>query len=412
MTERQRLTYHGSEVVETRMYDLLAKIGDEARRLEMSRAGDGLLLIGGYGRGEGGVERTELGERPHNNLDLVLVTRKRQSNPVVRGWLERMDQSLASLRDEGEIGIDLSALHWKHLSRTRGLLLGFDARHGHSVIVGQPDLLSRMSPYPVSCIAPTQIEELVVNRGTLLIINRYALRRHASIETLSPLGRLLAKHAMKAIVGYGDAWLYHRSMYHWSYVEKLRRMNEIAHVDSSFCRRYIQAATFRLLPNYAALQGVIDREWNASLLRDLARTHAQFANQPFSPRSAAWTGELDRRVRRDWSPTWTRPRRLAKQIARAARHLRTLPESVPSRMHWAGLGPRGWLRLAFPYVAYGLGTTLERETIATVLGAAPEAAHDENAFDEAYLNLWSRFGDTNFRHVLTQHADSLTGAAS
>lgn len=409
----ERYTFSGSPTIESKLRELLAEIASRARDLDCLRVADGLILIGGYGRGEGGVEQTEQGEQLHNNLDLLLVTRLKPTSERVREFMERFDEELQMLRAIYGVGLDASAVNWAHLSRTRGTLMGYDARHGHRVVVGQRDLLGKMSPYLVKHIDPSQIEDLVVNRGTLLIINRVALRGQEDCTIESPLGHMLVKHAMKATIGYGDAWLYHRGLYDWSYVEKLRRMTQFAHIAPWLARHYIEAGSFRLQPDYRSLNETLDKESNRQLIHELARVHSEFANQPHSPRSAVWTGELHHRLQRESQLNWSKPRQCLGTILRAAKHMRDSRTSrMQSRLRVAGLGPRRWLRLAFPYVAYGLGTTEEREALAVLLGASPRAAHDERAMDEAYLTLWSRYGDSNFRHLLAQLAQPMAGVES
>lgn len=408
-----RFTYSGSSIIEEQVQSLLAEVSDRAQRLGCRSIADGLLLIGGYGRGEGGVERTIEGERLHNNLDLLLLTRLSPRCDRVRDFVDSFEEELAQLRASHGIGIDLGIANWSHLSRTRGSLMGYDARHGHRVLVGPKNLLTEMSPYSAQQIDPTSIEDLVVNRGTLLIINRLALSECDTVSADSDLGRTLIRHAMKAVIGYGDAWLFHRGMYDWSYVEKLRRMTRLAHVAPHLARRYIEAATFRLTPDYQALPDVLDKEANRQLMQELSRSHSEFGNQPWSPRGACWTGELRSRLRRESRVNWYRPRQTLGTLARMVRHLRDSRTSrMDSRWRAAGIGPRRWLRLAFPYVAYGLGTTHEREALAVLLGTNAKAAHDQRAMDEAYLSLWSRYGDANFRHLIAKHANHLAGVAT
>src|SRR4030095_384452 len=49
-----------------------------------------VVMIGGYGKGEGGVESTPQGERPHNNLDLLVITRARSiRSTALKAQLDR-----------------------------------------------------------------------------------------------------------------------------------------------------------------------------------------------------------------------------------------------------------------------------------------------------------------------------------
>jgi hypothetical protein len=78
-----RYTARGGAEVEARIRVLIGEVGEAVTAAVEPRHLRALLLIGGYGRGEGGVEVREGVEHPHNNLDFLLVTRG-----VRRGALE------------------------------------------------------------------------------------------------------------------------------------------------------------------------------------------------------------------------------------------------------------------------------------------------------------------------------------
>ena len=64
---------------------------------------------------------------------------------------------------------------------------------------------------------------------------------------------------MKAIIGFGDALLFITGDYHWSYLEKLKRVEASEHFDSNFKELYKEAAKFRLSAKY---QDYLSRDLN------------------------------------------------------------------------------------------------------------------------------------------------------
>ena len=68
-----RYTLDGGPQVESRIEDLVRAVAAEVENRVSSASYRALLLIGGYGRGEGGVEVRDGAEHPHNNLDFLLA---------------------------------------------------------------------------------------------------------------------------------------------------------------------------------------------------------------------------------------------------------------------------------------------------------------------------------------------------
>ena len=97
-----------------------------------------LVLGGGYGRGEGGVLRVSGEERPYNDLDLVLIVRRKSGLP----WetLHAIQHKYAALTG---IEVDFSrpltvddVRAWPHT------LMWSDLLQGHRVLDGPADILT------------------------------------------------------------------------------------------------------------------------------------------------------------------------------------------------------------------------------------------------------------------------------
>ena len=74
MSPLGRFTVRGGAEVEGLMGALSNEIADVAGRILPAGSFKALVMIGGYGRGEGGVDARGGVQRPHNNVDLLLVT--------------------------------------------------------------------------------------------------------------------------------------------------------------------------------------------------------------------------------------------------------------------------------------------------------------------------------------------------
>ena len=69
-----RFTLRGDEEVEACLTSLVRDVARAAEQTLTPSEYRALVLLGGYGRGEGGVETRDGMQRPHNNLDFMLIT--------------------------------------------------------------------------------------------------------------------------------------------------------------------------------------------------------------------------------------------------------------------------------------------------------------------------------------------------
>ena len=116
-----RYTLRGSPRMEQRIGALVARVAGLVAKAFNHHDCHALVLLGGYGRGEGGVTHDNDNEHPHNNLDLLLITKL--GGGLRRASLKtRLDEVLAPVvRDEG-IGIDTGVISDVELRHAPGHL--------------------------------------------------------------------------------------------------------------------------------------------------------------------------------------------------------------------------------------------------------------------------------------------------
>src|SRR5262249_43517845 len=70
---KQRFTRDGSDELENHLECTCHEVLEKTREIVPDDQIEALLLGGGYGRGEGGVLSTDLGDKPYNDLDFYLL---------------------------------------------------------------------------------------------------------------------------------------------------------------------------------------------------------------------------------------------------------------------------------------------------------------------------------------------------
>jgi hypothetical protein len=382
-----RFTLRGSTAVEAEIAGLVRQaattIGAHVPRDRLRT----LALIGGYGRGEGGVERRGGRERPHNNLDFLLVLER----PERPGLKEVLDQALAPLRRQYAMGIDLGLVTVRALRRAPCRVMWYDMRYGHKTVLGDASFLPSLTHFSREAIVPEDARDLLINRGTLLVINELLLEQRELDEERR---RAVIRHAAKAIIGYGDALLFFRGRYHWSYAEKQRRMADQHDVPEGFRRLYEEATTFRFEPDYERLAKRELRPWLGEVREQLADIHLACEAIRLARPGLQWGDYFERALRHSLVEGGPRARVWMRKLRDGVRF--RLP--VPPELGWRerlGLrlgGPRGLMAAVFPCVAYGVGEERAQELTRRTLGASGR----DSGLRRAYLRCWGDFGDANF----------------
>jgi len=390
-------TVSGSSEVEAKIETILSDVRDViSREVEASRY-RALVLIGGYGRGEGGVELRDGEERPHNNLDFLLIGKG--SGPGCKAPEKgRLSLALEPLRVRHDVGIDIGVVSETALKASPCLVMWHDMRFGHRTLLGDSQFVPSLTQFTVERIPSWDICNLLVNRGTLLVINDLLLEAGT---WSTPTARTVIRHAMKAIIGYGDALLYFNGRYHWSYVEKQSRMQKLIAAPSDFHQLYDTAIEFRFNPDYAKYRDCHLPQWLEDLNPILADIHLTCERTRLRSPALRWEHYLDAALRQILREDLTPPRRLARKITNVARRpIVGFDVSALASLGARAAGPRGLLPILFPAVAY--------RAVTPVLKQALEGFCEEPcAMRRMYLDLWGQHVDVNFNFPPSRPGNSV-----
>lgn len=159
-----------------------------------------LVLGGGYGRGEGGLVLKEGKECPYNDLDLILVVRRKSQIPWDR--IQTIEEKYAQ---ELNIHVDFSRpLSVRDVKNWPRWLMWYDLLNGYIALKGDQEFLARLAPAnlrdPLPAIEATR---LLLNRGTGLL---WALRVIRKLED-SPDEDFVRRNYYKCALAIGDAIL-------------------------------------------------------------------------------------------------------------------------------------------------------------------------------------------------------------
>jgi len=256
-----KYSVRGSPAFDARIDADMKRIADAVYASPFSKHWKALVLLGGYGRGEGSPMTGPGGEEfPFNDYDLIVVTNS--LDPLLKRALKKLEKELS-----GKLGlpVDLYPYLSTALPNCEFSLLNYEMKYGHRVIRGDNKVLDAMPAYPHNAIPLSEGTRLLMNRGKLLLDIK---RRLARQETLTREERQrFIKFMFKADLAFGDCALLLRGAYDLSYVVKRHRLPEanLSGLDDSraFVSAYSHAIDFKERVNFQVL--------------DTGNVHLQFA---------------------------------------------------------------------------------------------------------------------------------------
>ena len=216
-----RFTLDGDGELESHLARVCASVRAGVKRLVPRRRLEGILLGGGYGRGEGGVLRTPEGDRPYNDLEFYVFLR---GSTVLndRRYRARLTALAHELSAAAGIEVEFKVLSLAKLRRSPVSMFSYDLVRGHSWVCGHEALLR-------TCAHHERAESIPLAEATRLLMNRcsgllFARQRLDGAELTRDDADFVERNLAKARLALGDAVLVAFGRYHWSCRERGRRL--------------------------------------------------------------------------------------------------------------------------------------------------------------------------------------------
>ncbi|HXE43123.1 MAG TPA: hypothetical protein VN516_08870 [Candidatus Baltobacteraceae bacterium] len=225
--ERSRekfFTLDGDGALEMHIERTCKKILAGVQKIILPQQLEGVLLGGGYGRGEGGVLRTQNGDRPYNDLEFYILVRGNDwLNQKIYG--RRLHRLAQSLSPEAGAEIEFEIISRKTLSESPASMFYYDLVSAHRWFLGDESLLG-------ACEHHRQARDIPMSEATRLLMNRcsgllFAKERLESKSFDDTDADFVSRNIAKAQLALGDAVLTVFGQYHWSALVRNRRLLEL-----------------------------------------------------------------------------------------------------------------------------------------------------------------------------------------
>ena len=220
-----RFTIDGSPALEAHLAATCDAVLAGVRGLIPADRLEGLLLGGGYGRGEGGVLKTPDGDRPYNDLEYYVFVR---GNAILaeKQFRHALHELGESLSPAAGLEVEFKVLTFDKLRRSGTNMFYYDLMAGHRWQSGDDALLA-------GCEHHLEAGRIPLPEATRLLMNRcsgllYAAERLARKEFGADEADFAGRNLAKAQLAFGDVWLTANGLYHWSCTERQRRLEQLA----------------------------------------------------------------------------------------------------------------------------------------------------------------------------------------
>lgn len=246
---KKRFTIDGSDALESHLSKVSEQVQAGVRARIPNHKLEGLVLAGGYGRGEGGVLKTENADAPYNDLEFFVFIR---GNTLLndRRYRHALHQLAAELTPVAGIDVEFKILSLASFVRSETSMFYYDLVMGHQWLIGEASLFAACQHHRDATRIPLhEATRLLFNRCSGLLYAKERLQREPfTDEDADFVGRNLAK----AQLALGDAWLTTRGAYHWSCVERQKRLHR---ADDKWSKRlaphHKTGVAFKLHPQRA-----------------------------------------------------------------------------------------------------------------------------------------------------------------
>ena len=222
--EASRFTLDGSDALEARLQHTCELVLAGVQALIPTNRLDGLLLGGGYGRGEGGVLRTPDGDSPYNDLEFYVFVRG-HAVLAERRFRHALHELGEKLSPAAGLEVEFKVLTLDKLRKSPPSMFYYDLVMGHRWCLGDDTLLP-------NCEQHRDASRIPLHEATRLLMNRcsgllFALARLTGPAFTAGDADFVGRNLAKAQLAFGDVLLAAQGRYHWSCRERQQRLEQL-----------------------------------------------------------------------------------------------------------------------------------------------------------------------------------------
>jgi rhamnosyltransferase len=373
-------TFDGNQKAEERMAMDQSIIGAYVEDAIPANQFEALVLMGGYGRGEGGYCLKDGKPSPYNDYDYFIIVKNmsRKAAQTLQHQLQELAHRLSVIVG---VEVDLAVLRSETLANAPFSLMNAEMKWGHRVVAGNQHVIDPMPAMPFDKLALGEFTRLMNNRGALLLMNGRKLDSGENLD--APEREIFFKYLLKAVLACGDVYLAVEAAYHPSYIEKGKRLLDLKKSPGQdFLHLYTLAVEQKFRPDMAVFKDKNLENWQRNVTNHWLKAFSILETHRTRDPIHSWKEYALPRLSKGQLETSQTLRNFAITLRDfgAGHTLRNL--------NWALRYPRERLISVLPLLLkVESGKTLQN--VVTPLAVSPQSTHSQVV--ERYLETWARY---------------------
>ena len=374
-----RFTLDGSPALEAHLQETCDQVLAGVRALIPAAKLDGLLLGGGYGRGEGGVLRGSVGDLPYNDLEFYVFVRG-QAVLAERQFREPLHELGEKLTPAAGLEVEFKVLTLDKLRNSAPSMFYYDLVMGHYWQLGDDALLAGCEPHRDAAKIPLhEATRLLMNRCSGLL---FSLARLSGDKFTTEDADFVGRNLAKAQLAFGDVLLTAHGQYHWSCRERHQRLENLTNSElpwlAALKTHHAAGVEFKLHPT----RSTETRESLAARHQELSALGEKL-----------WLWLESKRFGRTFSSAWdyaTSPLNKCPETSSLRNRLVNLRAFGVSGLK-NGRYPRERLLQALPLLLWEKNALKDTAVLPTIQSNLRTPATDLIGLVAAYTAIWGRF---------------------
>lgn len=246
----KRFTEDGSSALEKNLARLCDDVLAGIEGIIPVRKLEAVVLGGGYGRGQGGVLKSEQGDLPYNDLEFYVFLR---GNRILntRQFRVPLDALGERLSHKADLHVEFKVDSLARFRSSPVSMFSYDLVSGHRILFAPDGAFAGCEHHlHASQIPLHEATRLLFNRCTgLLLAKEFLIGKELTRERSDFIGRNFAK----AQLALGDVALTAIGQYHWNCLKRQERLQAIEEFEqiswlAELKRHHVAGVEFKLHP--------------------------------------------------------------------------------------------------------------------------------------------------------------------